>query len=123
MAAIDGYLKKERKEMIDDLARVFSPMTEVATKRYVTQIYDTCFNMCIKQKPYVREAMSLAKVMAAAHIEQTIKNEAGVGDTNSNAAETNENSEIPENGDSGDFGNGSAVVDDLPPQPKRKFIP
>lgn len=78
MAAIDSYLKKEKKEMIDDLVRVFSPMSDKVSKGYVKFVYETCFNAVIKQKPYVREAMSLAKILTAKQLEDMIKQDAGI---------------------------------------------
>lgn len=78
MSTFDQYLKREKKEMIDDLVRVFSPMSDKVTKGYVKFVYETCFNLVIKQKPYVREAMSLAKILTAQQLEEMIKKEAGI---------------------------------------------
>lgn len=80
MSAIDGYLKREKKEMIDDLVRAFSPISDKVTKPYVKFLYENCFNAIIKEKPYVREAMSLAKILAAKQLEDMIKKDAGITD-------------------------------------------
>lgn len=72
----NDWIKREQKENIDDLVRVFGPIDERINKKFVKLVYDSCYGVCLKQKPYVREALSLAKVLAAKQLEDFITSEA-----------------------------------------------
>ncbi len=113
----NDYLKKEKKEMIQDLVNVFSPMTDKATKSYVKLVYESCFGLIIKDKPYVREAMSLAKIMTAQHLEEIIKKDAGIVPADEVAPGSTAETEISENSIPG------KIVSEPVQRTKRKFVP
>ena len=74
MAGANAFWKKEEKEIINDLYTVFSPMDERVSKGWVKYVYGICFN-ALKDKPYLRERMSLAKVLAATQLEKFVSGE------------------------------------------------
>lgn len=110
----NDWVKREQKENIDDLVRVFGPIDERINKKFVTLVYDSCLGVCIKQKPYIREAMSLAKILAAKQLEDFITGEAKAA---SDAAKAEAEETVALNG-------GMSIADEKPSnvRTKTKFI-